>query len=271
MMRVQLLLLILIGALSVGSAQGDEPPILILGAVPQEITYLVEQLEAAQQDQLSGVPYWRGRLQDKPVVIAITGVGKTFTAMTTTLFATHFTPAVAVMTGTGARINPALRTGDVIIPSKLHFHDFGSLGPTGMIFRDMKSPDGGKPVPNVFSPAPAMLAMANLAIADYPPQTVNIGENEYQNRVRPGVVTTSDLFGVTNQRIEQLRNTFDTDIMEMESAAFALVCQRLGIDYLVVRAGSNQAQEAPNDDYLVLGPIAADQAARFTYHLVGKL
>ena len=38
-----------------------------------------------------------------------------------------------------------------------------------------------------------------------------------------------------------------------------------------VRAGSNVAQEAPNDDYLKLGPIAADQAAKFTLHLLEYL
>ena len=57
----------------------------------------------------------------------------------------------------------------------------------------------------------------------------------------------------------------------MESAAFALVCESFDVPYLVVRAGSNVAQEAPNDDYLVMGPVAAEQAARFTYHLLDFL
>ena len=34
--------------------------------------------------------------------------------------------------------------------------------------------------------------------------------------------------------------------------------------YLIVRSGSNVAQEAPNDDYLRLGPIAAREAAKFS-------
>jgi len=40
---------------------------------------------------------------------------------------------------------------------------------------------------------------------------------------------------------------------------------------LIVRAGSNVAQEAPNDDYLRLGPIAARQAAYFSLHLLKYL
>lgn len=271
MIRFRLLLAISLFIGGWGSAQAEERPILVLGAVPQEITFLVSHLESVSQGALDGVPYWRGKLHGKPVVIAITGVGKSFTAMTTTLFLKHFSPREAVMTGTGARINQQLRTGDVIVPDALHFHDFGSLSAQGMSFRDMKTPDGGRKIPNRFEPLQEMLTKAARAIEEYPPQKVSVPGAEYLNRVRVGVVTTSDLFGVTEQRIQQLRETFTTDIMEMESAAFALVCQSLDVPYLVVRAGSNQAQETPNDDYLVFGPIAAEQAARFTYHLVNYL
>jgi len=57
----------------------------------------------------------------------------------------------------------------------------------------------------------------------------------------------------------------------MESATLGQVCQTLGVPYLVVRAGSNVAQEAPNDDYLRLGPIAANQAALFSLYLLKTL
>jgi nucleoside phosphorylase len=76
---------------------------------------------------------------------------------------------------------------------------------------------------------------------------------------------------MTEIRIANLRRLFAADISEMESAPLARVCQTFGVPYLVVRAGSNAAQEAPNDDYLRLGPIAAEQAARFTLHLLTHL
>jgi hypothetical protein len=40
---------------------------------------------------------------------------------------------------------------------------------------------------------------------------------------------------------------------------------------VVILAGSNVAQEAPNDDYLRLSPIAAKQAAYFSLHLLKYL
>lgn len=250
---------------------GTTETILILGAVPQEITVLTDALVGGEQDQLFGIPYWRGSLHGKPVIIAITGVGKTYTAMTTTLMLQEFRPRFVVMTGTGARINPNVRTGDVIVAAIANMHDFGSLNSERMEFRPLKGPVDGNSVANKFEVDEASLAVAGAAIADYEPQSIVADELRYENYVRTGIVSSSDLFGVPAQRIATLREQFKTDIMEMESAPFALVCQTFGVPYLIVRAGSNLAQEKPNTDYLRLGPIAAREAAKFTHHLLKYL
>lgn len=108
-------------------------------------------------------------------------------------------------------------------------------------------------------------------MSTYAAPEVTANGSTYRVKVRRGVVSSSDLFGVTQERIDSLRSQFHTDIMEMESAPLGLVCQTLGVPYLIVRAGSNVAQEAPNDDYLRLGPIAAREAARFSLHLLEYL
>jgi nucleoside phosphorylase len=116
-----------------------------------------------------------------------------------------------------------------------------------------------------------LLSKADAALASYRGPQVTANGETYTVKARRGVVSSSDLFGVTQQRIDQLRTMFHTDIMEMESAPLGHVCETLGVPYLIVRAGSNVAQEAPNDDYLRLGPIAAREAAKFSLHLLGYL
>jgi adenosylhomocysteine nucleosidase/futalosine hydrolase len=245
--------------------------LLILGAVPQEITVLVDALEDVSKNRLWGIPYWQGLLHGKPVAVAITGIGKVYTAMTATLFLAELKPRLVVMTGTGARINQTLRTGDVIVAETLFEHDYGSLTRDDMVYRPFNSPIDGAEVENRFSPSASLLASAEQAISSYEcPEIANDGA-PYTVKVRRGTVSSSDLFGMTEQRIERLRERFNTDIVEMESAPLARLCQTFSVPYLVVRAGSNGAQEAPNDDYLRLGPIAADQAARFSLHLIRHL
>jgi adenosylhomocysteine nucleosidase len=236
--------------------------ILILGAVPQEVPPFVEAMKDAGQRSLWGVPYWQGHIAGKPVVVALTGVGKTKAAMITTLFVTRFHPRLALMSGTGSRTNAALRTGDVIVAASLYEHDLGSLTRQDMVYHGDTAP---------LLPSPRLLAIADRAIAGYAPPTVSANGASYAIAVRRGVVATGDLFGVTDARIATLRDHFHTDIMEMESAAFARSCETLGVPWLVVRAGSNLTQEAPSDDYKRLGPIAAKQAAYFTLALIPML
>lgn len=244
--------------------------IVILGAVPQEITPLVDILETGEKKELWGIPYWQGKLHHKSVIIAITGIGKTFTGMTSSLFVKEFQPRLVLMTGTGARINQQLRTGDVVVATHTYEHDYGSLtADNEMVYRAMNGPADGKEVLNEFQPSATMLAVAQKAIESYPPQTIVFDKaTSYENTVRFGVVASSNLFGVPQVRIDFLREHFRTDIMEMESGPLGLVCQTFGVPYLIVRSGSNMAQEAPNDDYLRLSPIAAKEAAKFLFHLL---
>ena len=281
MTRLAVLALCGLALAASGASAGEAPAkpahytpadtIVILGAVPQEITLFTEAMGNPPKSELWGIPYYRGKIAGKSVVVAITGIGKTFTGMTTTLFISEFKPRLVLMSDTGARINPALRTGDVIVATETHEHDYGSLTRTGMVYRPLNGPVNGNEVENAFSPPKALLDVANKAIASYHGPEVTANGSTYHVNAREGVVSSSDLFGVTQDRIELLRTKFHTDIMEMESAPLGLVCQTLGVPYLVVRAGSNVAQEAPNDDYLRLGPIAAREAARFSLHLLQYL
>ncbi|MEM6912366.1 MAG: 5'-methylthioadenosine/S-adenosylhomocysteine nucleosidase [Pseudomonadota bacterium] len=268
--------------LTIGFAQAGQAPatpthytptdtILILGAVPQEIPPFVEAMEDREKKSLWGVPYWQGTIHDKPVVVAITGIGKTFTGATSTLFITAFKPRLVLMSGTGARINKELRTGDVIVATITYEHDYGSLTRDGMVYRPFNGPDDGAEMENGFRPPEELLTLADQAMATYDGPEVTANGDTYNVETRRGVVASSDLFGVTERRIVLLRDDFNTDIMEMESGPLGHVAEMLGVPFIVIRAGSNIAQEAPNDDYLRLGPIAARQAALFSIHLLEYL
>jgi len=202
--------------------------------------------------------------------------------MTTTALLLALHPAKAFMTGTAARIRKTLRTGDIIIASVISFHDAGSLTSTGMVQGKLAddgtlvattwfSPTRDRTNPFVFPDSPELVAYAAKEASRYSPEPVTLDGATYQPVIRIGTVTSGDLSGVTEAKIADIRSKIDPDLMEMESAGFAQVCQFYKIPRLVIRSGSNWAKEHNNDDYLRLSPIAARQAALFTVALVRDL
>ena len=58
--------------------------------------------------------------------------------MTTALFVQQFRPAELVYTGSGARLNREIRTGDIVISRKTSHHNAGNWTESGMVYRKVR-------------------------------------------------------------------------------------------------------------------------------------
>jgi adenosylhomocysteine nucleosidase len=246
-------------------------PILILGAMPSEVTVIVAALERPTTGKVEVFPYHTGTINGRKVVVGVTGVGVTNGAMVTALFIQHFRPRAVIVSGTGSRFNPAISTGDTVVSLKTIHHAAGSLTSAGMVYRNVRGPLPGTMTSWFYRPDKALLAAAKAAMKTYQPQAITVDGRTYRPRVLTGVVTASDMFGVSDAKIADMKLKLDPDIMEMESAAIAQVAQQLGTPCIVFRAGSNRTQSNPGNDYRRLGQIAARAAARWTVHIAGSL
>jgi adenosylhomocysteine nucleosidase len=263
-------------------ALGAADPILVVGAVPQETKPITDAMSGRESVVIDGIPCERGTLGPHEIVVSLTGIGKTNAAMATTDLILRLHPSAAFMTGTAARIRPAVRTGDVIIASLVSFHDVGSLTAAGMLQTwpdksghqaPMAWPSPGRQMASAvaFPATPELLTFAVTQARTYVAPPVTLDGSTYTPVVRSGTVATGDLSGVTEAKISDIREKLDPDLMEMESGAFAQVCQFYRVPHLVIRSGSNVAEEKNTNDYLRLSPIAARQAALFTAELVRNL
>ncbi len=252
--------------------KSPRPLTLILSAMPSEIRLIQGRMDpGATAGTLAVFPYRRGVLRGRPVVTAVTGVGVTNAAMVTALFVQHFKPTEVIVSGTGSRVNPRVRTGDTVISLRTIHHAAGSLTAAGMVYRKVRGPLEGQMTHWQYPPDKRLLRLARAAVAGYEAEPVTANGETYRPAVLTGVVTASDLFGVSDEKIADLRAKLDPDIMEMESAAVAQVCTQLGTPHIVFRAGSNRTQSDPGSDYRQLGQKAAHAAARWTVHFVGHL
>ncbi|HTJ27624.1 MAG TPA: 5'-methylthioadenosine/S-adenosylhomocysteine nucleosidase [Candidatus Limnocylindria bacterium] len=247
------------------------PPTLILGAMPSEIRTIQAQLKNRRSGTLACFPYDTGTLRGRKVVVAVTGVGVTNGAMVSALFINEFAPSELIVSGTGSRFNPRIRTGDTVISTKTIHHAAGSLTNKGMVYRNVRGPLPGTMTSWFYKPDSDLLKLAKASIRSYDPEPVVVDGDRYQPTVLTGVVTASDLFGVSDAKIADMKAKLDPDIMEMESAAIAQVCHQLDVPHIVFRAGSNRTQSNPGNDYRRLGQIAAAAAARWTIHFTGCL
>lgn len=249
----------------------SSPLTLVIGAMPSELVPIRAKLEGKSSGTLACFPYQAGAIFGRRLITVVCGVGVTNGAMVTALFTHHFQPEEVIVTGTGSRFNPALQTGDVVISKRTIHHAAGSLTDSGMIYRSVRGPLPRTMTPYAYPPDRALCRLALSAIKTYKPRQVTANGKTYTPRVLPGVVTASDLFGVSKAKIADMKKKLDPDIMEMESAAIAQVCWQLSLPHIVFRAGSNLTQSDPGEDYRKVGQIAAASAARWTLHFLGVL
>lgn len=238
--------------------------------MPSEVRLVRAELSERAAGTVAVFPYETGILRGRRVVTAVTGVGVTNGAMVAALFLHHFQPAEIIVTGTGSRLNPRVRTGDTVVSLKTTHHAAGSLTDDGMVYRKVRGPLPGQMTHWAYAPDPRLLKLARAAMPGYEAEPVTVDGGTYRPTVLTGVVTASDLFGVSEAKIADLKRKLDPDIMEMESAAVAQVATQFGVPHIVFRAGSNRTQSDPGADYRELGQTAA-AAARWTVHFVGQL
>jgi adenosylhomocysteine nucleosidase len=252
-------------------AKSDASLTLILGAMPSEVRVINERLSDKTTGKIECFPYTKGRIGKQDVVVAVTGVGVTNGAMVAALFIHHFKPTELIVSGTGSRFNPRIRTGDTVISKKTIHHAAGTLTAQGMIYRKVRGPLPDQMTHWAYPPDPTLFKLAKSAIKSYAPESVTVDNETYTPKVLPGVVTASDLFGVSQAKINDMKTKLDPDIMEMESAAIAQVCHQLKTPHIVFRAGSNRTQVNPGNAYRKVGQTAASAAARWTIHFVKYL
>ncbi len=244
---------------------------LILSAMPSEIRLIQAHVKRPKTGRLLCFPYVTGMIGGRRVVTAVTGVGVTNGAMVAALFIARFGPSEVVVSGTGSRFNPRIDTGDTVISTSTIHHAAGSLTKDGMVYRKVRGPLPGTMTHWAYPPDARLLALAKASIKGYTAEPVTANGRTYVPRVLTGVVSASDMFGVSDAKIADMRKKLNPDIMEMESAAIAQVCTQLRTPHIVFRAGSNRTQSNPGNDYRLLGQKAAWAAARWTVYFAGRL
>lgn len=225
-------------------------PILILAAMKAEYDAVLKFMDVSRQDNLFEGQYSIGTILGRDVILALSGVGKIFSALTTQYFIHHFNPGFIVFTGVGGAINETYSIGDIVIAKDCVQHDMDGRG-LGFVRGQIP-----------YSKFCFFNADSNLvSIAKSCPS---------QHTIHLGRVLTGDQFITHRDMVHYgyLRTDLMGDVVDMEGASVAFVCQLYHKPFLLVRTISDKADQDASVDFERFLPTIAENSVAVIQYII---
>jgi adenosylhomocysteine nucleosidase len=266
----------------------DAPRIAVLSAFQGELALLLSRLQTPHTYTVNGVNFTTGVLQGKPVVLFLSGVSMTNAAMNTQLVLDRFHVTHLVFSGIAGGVNPALNIGDVTVarqwgqylevlmaretaPGKyspppwmddVKLPNFGMLHPLPVNVRSARRSEEKK----FWFEADAQLLALARSVQDTALDACDASKKclSHTPKVVVGGNGVSGQAFVDNRAFrEYVFNTFEANVLDMETAATAMVAYSNGVPFIAFRSLSDLAGGggAENEMGTFLS-IAADNSAK---------
>ena len=215
----------------------------LIGAMKVETDALKALVEHKTAETVSGIEFVRGTIHGKEVVIAQCGIGKVFAALCAQTMILRYGVVRIVNTGVAGTLSNQVGLLDIALSSAVVEHDMDTspLGdPVGLI----------SGINLVEIPADGALVKEIRTVAE------NLGLP-----CVTGVIASGDQFIGDRAKKEYIRDTFGAIACEMEGAAIGQVCYVNKVPFAVLRAISDNADEAAGSmDYPELCRHAAERS-----------
>ncbi len=228
----------------------------VVGAMQEEISPVMNNLEDTKTKVISGLKFVKGRYKHLSVVAVCSGIGKINAAVGTQILIDRYAITHAIFTGVAGGIAPGLDIGDVVLGADIVQYDMDvtALGyELGFIPRlGMRAFQGD-----------AYLLNQALQAAKVNPACFG--------QIVKGRILTGDSFIADHQRGKELHEKLGGLCVDMEGAAVAQACHLAEIPSLVIRSLSDKADSDANLDYKACIRLAADRAAQLTCALLSSL
>ncbi len=229
----------------------------IIGALPEEISMLVDSLSDRKDTLIFGQRFYTGRLASKPVVVVESGIGKVNAAFSTTLLLSNFSVGRVIFTGVAGGVNPEYYPGDIVIATTVFHHDFGITDHEGFKLWQTWDVISKSRNPREFK-CDSLMAVSVLKIAEK--LKLNpVGQR--MPKVYAGKIATGDVFVSSRDKAVWLFRDLGAAATEMEGAAVAQLCYQLKIPFLIVRSLSDNANNHARMDFDSFKVVASRNSA----------
>lgn len=197
----------------------------IIVAMDVEFQRVDALLEDKTERWVNGFAFVEGRLGDKQIILARSGIGKVCAAVGVSEMIRAFAPECIVNTGVAGGIDDSLCVMDIVVGKETVYHDVwcGEGNAYGQI----------QGMPAVF-PADARLLSAAMSVGS-------------DVRIVCGQICTGDKFITDREVLDSIKYGFPQGLaVDMESAAMAQVCYIYGVPFLSFRIISDTPGKTEN-------------------------
>lgn len=231
----------------------------ILSALAEEQHGLREQLDGAQHVRYAARDFHTGRWHGKPIVLALSRIGKVAAATTATALIERFGVQRIVFTGVAGGLHGDVKVGDTVIATEFLQHDMDA----SPLFPRHEVPLYGC---SRFAADLDLVVLLSLAA-----NAVSIGlfdaavRARFQldgMRIHQGLLVSGDRFvSAAQEALILQRDLPDALAVDMEGAAVAQVCHDYGVPFAAVRNISDRADDTAHVDFpAYLSQVAGKQA-----------
>ena len=287
--------IVLSGCANSPSTIDATPRVAIISAFQPELTLLLSKVEQPRKQSINGVEFTTGMLQGKQVVLFLSGISMTNAAMNTQLVLDRFKVTHLLFSGIAGGVNPDLKVGDVIVAQRwgqylevlaaretapgryqppgwmddVKLPNFGIWHPRPV---GVRSAAGGAEKKFWFESDSALLQIARRA------SEVKLERCDAQGQClshTPRVLVGGS--GVSGQAFidnaafrEYTFKTFSASVLDMETAATAMVAYSNGVPFIAFRSLSDLAGGGEGENEIgTFFKIAADNSARVVLAFLG--
>ncbi|MFK3959033.1 5'-methylthioadenosine/S-adenosylhomocysteine nucleosidase [Guptibacillus hwajinpoensis] len=269
---ITLLLLVVLSACNSASESSAEQekterPIIVQGPMPIEAEEFAQKLENVTEENSGSFVFYKGTVDDYPVIVTKTGKGMENTAAATALAIEKYNPIAIINQGTSGGHDPELDVFDIVLGQRTT--NTGSLKTTNLAENEGIEPTEWKP----------MDLMASEGSAGEDPDAENIRyfdgdkdllaaantvKDEYtKGKVVEGTIGSADVWNNEIDRIKWFHENYGTSVEEMEGAAGAQIAQAFDVPFLGIRILSNN--KVNGGEY---NPNTAEANQEYVYKVV---
>lgn len=244
-------------------------PIIIQGPMPIEAENFAKKLKNVKEEKSGSFVFYKGTLNNYPVIVAKTGKGMENTAAATAVAIEKYKPIAIINQGTSGGHDPNLNVFDIVLGKKTV--NIGSLKTVSKEENEGIDPTVWKPMdlmasegsagedPNAEKPRfydgdQELLAVANA-----------VKETYTKGKIVEGTIGSADVWNNEVDRIKWFHNKFGTSVEEMEGASAAQIAKAYDVAFLGIRVLSNNKVNGGK-----YNPNTAAACQEYVYEVVKK-